>query len=239
MFYAVGDIYLFIYNLLTKNWTNISLAEQCIRCPMGGRRRKSTYTLCCAVELSRGRSIPCALDIAEALRLVRLYTFACGCVLYYFLVFFSLQSNHHLKEVKWVVSFSWERHNRGIAAVPLLSGGLFSLLSRGRSIPCVLDVAEAPRLVRLNIFVYRCAVFLVFCFFFSLQSSASVCVCVCMCVCCVFYFYFFTSLCRWAARVFCTSRFTRQRFPLIFNDIVADFAVVRVQVQQKLAAISR
>ncbi len=34
-------------------------------------------------------------------------------------------TNHHLKGVEWVVTFSWESHKRGIAAVPLLSGGLF------------------------------------------------------------------------------------------------------------------
>ncbi len=33
-------------------------------------------------------------------------------------------TNHHLKGVKWVVSFSWARPKRGKAAVPLLSGGL-------------------------------------------------------------------------------------------------------------------
>ncbi len=34
-------------------------------------------------------------------------------------------TNHHLKGVKWVVSLSREKRKRGIATVPLLSGGLF------------------------------------------------------------------------------------------------------------------
>ncbi len=33
-------------------------------------------------------------------------------------------TNHHLKGVKWVVSLSREKRKRGIATVPLLSGGL-------------------------------------------------------------------------------------------------------------------
>ncbi len=38
------------------------------------------------------------------------------------------------------------------------------------------------------------------------------------------------------ARVFCTSRFTRQRFPFIFNGgTVADFALVRTRLQKKRA----
>ncbi len=39
----------------------------------------------------------------------------------------SIRTNHHLIGVKWVVSFSWEIPKRGIAAVPLLSGGLFKV----------------------------------------------------------------------------------------------------------------
>ncbi len=41
----------------------------------------------------------------------------------------SLLTNH-LKGVKWVVSLSREKRKRGIAAVPLLSGGLFVEVTR-------------------------------------------------------------------------------------------------------------
>ncbi len=47
-------------------------------------------------------------------------------------------TNLHLKEVKWTLS--WERHKRGIAAVPLLSGGLLT-----RCLPPTVAVASSTK----------------------------------------------------------------------------------------------